>query len=69
MDIFLVIGNSIKKLFKFPYLLLGVFMLLGYIYAFMTRHEKIVNKDLGKFIRKYRYKKILQRFKWLPLLR
>ncbi|MAZ58124.1 MAG: glycosyl transferase family 2 [Flavobacteriales bacterium] len=62
MDIFLVIANSIKKVFKFPYLLLGLFMCLGYVYAFLTRYERIVNKDLGKFIRKYRYKKIVQRF-------
>lgn len=63
MDIFLLIGNSIKKSFKFPFLVLGILMFFGYVFAFITRYEKIVNKDLGKFIRKYRYKKILQRFK------
>lgn len=62
MDIFLVIGNSIKKVFKSPYFLLGLFMLLGYLFSFFSRHEKIVNKDLGRFIRQYRYRKIFQRF-------
>ncbi len=62
MDVFLVIGNSIKKVFKFPYFLLGASMFLGYLFAFFSRHERIVNKDLGKFIRRYRYKKIFQRF-------
>ena len=62
MDVVLVIGNAIKKVFKFPYFLLGISMFVGYLFAFVTRHERIVNKDLGNFIRRYRYKKIFQRF-------
>ncbi|MAQ69858.1 MAG: glycosyl transferase family 2 [Flavobacteriales bacterium] len=62
MDILLVVGNTIKKIFKYPYLLLGLSMLLGYLFAFLTRYERIVNKDLGRFIRKYRYQKIFQKF-------
>ena len=62
MDVVLVIGNAIKKVFKSPYFLLGVSMFLGYLFAFFTRHERIVNKDLGNFIRRYRYKKIFKRY-------
>ncbi len=62
MDLFLLFSNIIKKCFKKPYLILGIAMFLGYINAFFTRYNKIVDKDLGRFIRKYRYNKILKRF-------
>jgi len=62
MDVFLVIGNCIKKMFKYPYGLLGLFMFMGYMVSFLSRNKYIVNKDLGQFIRNYRYKKILDRF-------
>ena len=61
MDIFLLFGNCIKKSFKQPYLLLGIAMFIGYVSAFFTRYEKIVSKDLGRFIRKYRYEQILKK--------
>ncbi len=62
MDLFLVLGNCIKKIFKRPYILLGITMLLGYLKGFFSRDKKIVNRDLGRFIRKYRYKKLFQYF-------
>ncbi len=61
MDIFLLFGNCIKKSFKQPYLLLGIAMFIGYVSAFFTRYDKIVSKDLGRFIRKYRYEQILKK--------
>ena len=61
MDIFLLFGNCIKKFFKKPYFILGLAMFMGYLSAFFTRHEKIVGKDLGRFIRKYRYEQILRK--------
>jgi len=63
MDILLLIGNALKKALKPPYLLLGLAMFFGYLSAFLTRYNKIVDKDLGKFIRKYRYSKILNKLK------
>lgn len=62
MDVLLLIGNVIKKSCKPPYILLGLVMFFGYFLAFCTRYTKIVDKDLGKFIRQYRYKKILKKF-------
>ena len=61
MDIFLLFGNCIKKSLKQPYLILGIAMFIGYVSAFFTRYEKIVGKDLGRFIRKYRYEQILKK--------
>ena len=61
MDIFLLLGNCFKLFFKPPYFLLSCAMFGGYIVAFFNRNEKIVSKDLGRFIRKYRYKKIWER--------
>ena len=61
MDIFLLFGNCIKKSLKQPYLLLGIAMFIGYVSAFFTRYDKIVSKDLGRFIRKYRYEQILKK--------
>ena len=52
--------NCLKRSVKKPYLILGFIMFIGYLCAFCMRHEKIVNKELGRFIRKYRYKKILK---------
>ena len=61
MDIFLLFGNCIKKSLKQPYLILGIAMFIGYVSAFFTRYDKIVGKDLGRFIRRYRYKQILKK--------
>ena len=61
MDIFLLFGNSVKKSFTKPYLLLGFAMFLGYMIAVFTGYKKIVNKDLGRFIRKYRYRQMLKK--------
>jgi len=63
MDLLLVLGNGIKNFFKQPYLISGLSLIAGYCYAFFTRHERIVPKDLGLFIRRYRYQKIFDRFK------
>ena len=62
MDLLLVIGNVIKKIPQKPYFLLAFSLLSGYIYSFFIRNEQIKNKDLGRFIRNYRYKKIFERF-------
>ena len=62
MDVILLLTNCIKKIFKKPYLILCISMFLGYMFAFFRRENKIVDKDLGKFIRKYRYAKILQKY-------
>ena len=61
MDFILLIGNCSKLILKSPYFLLSLSMLLGYLTAFCSQKQYIVSKDLGKFIRKYRYKKILNR--------
>ena len=62
MDIILLFSNIVKKFFKKPYLILGVSMFVGYVSAFFSRYNKIVDKDLGRFIRKYRYNKLLKIF-------
>lgn len=61
MDFILLIGNCIKKCVKRPYLLLAIVMFLGYLKAFLNRDQLIVSRELGSFIRKYRYKKLLER--------
>ena len=62
MNIFLLITNCMKKMFKKPYLILSLSMFLGYFLSLMKREKKIVNKDLGRFIRKYRYRRILEKY-------
>lgn len=61
-DIPLLMTNVLKRLFWKPYIIQGLAILCGYCYAFLSREEKIINKQLGKFIRSYRYKKIVERF-------
>ncbi len=61
MDVLLLFTNCIKKICKKPYFILGLAMFCGYIVSFFRREEKIVNQDLGKFIRKYRYSKIWEK--------
>lgn len=62
MDIFLLLTNCIKKLIKYPYFILSFALFYGYIYAFFSGCDRIVNKELGVFIRKYRYNKIIEKF-------
>ena len=62
MDMFLVIGNSLKKVFKKPYFILSISMFLGFCVAFFNRDKFIVSKELGVFIRKYRYSNLMKRF-------
>ena len=63
MGFFLLIINCVKWAFRFPYFLLSFcmyFMVLLFLLFLMKR--KIVSKDLGKFIRNYRYKKMKEKF-------
>ena len=62
MDIFLLLTNCVKRIFKKPYFILSLSMFIGYLISFLFRETKIVNKDLGSFIRKYRYRKILEKY-------
>jgi len=62
-DIPLLMTNVLKRLLWKPYIIQGLGVLYGYCYAFLSREEKIIDKKLGKFIRKYRYSKIAARFK------
>ena len=62
MDFLLLLTNCFKRMIIWPYCILGLVMLIGYLVAFFTRHEKIVSKELGQFIRRYRYQKISERF-------
>ena len=61
MDLILLMGNCMKLLIKSPYLLLSLSMFFGYFSAFFRRKNFIVSKDLGRFIRKYRYKMLLKK--------
>jgi len=62
MGFLLLLSNCIKKAFKPPYIILGISMLLGYCFSFVNREDKIVDPDLGVFIRNYRWQKIRSRF-------
>ena len=61
-DIPLLMTNVLKRLLWKPYIIQGIAILCGYFYAFLFREEKIIDKKLGRFIRKYRYSKIIARF-------
>jgi len=63
MDLLLLCSNCVKNIFKYPYGILSLAMFLGYMLAFFSREKRIVTKELGRFIRKYRYNKIFERFK------
>ncbi len=62
MDVILLFLNCIKKIFKSPYFLLSIAMLWGYIYAYFKGYNFIVSKDLGQFIRSYRYQSIFKKY-------
>tara|TARA_B110000902_G_C14131848_1_gene522306 strand:- start:47 stop:910 length:864 start_codon:yes stop_codon:yes gene_type:complete len=61
-DIPLLMTNVLKRLLWKPYIIQGIAIFTGYFYAFFTNEEKIITKDLGKFIRYYRYTKIKEMF-------
>jgi len=60
-DIPLLMTNVLKRLLWKPYIIQGLAILWGYCYAFLSREEKIIDKKLGKFIRRYRYSKIVEK--------
>tara|TARA_A100001011_G_C14297075_1_gene838948 strand:+ start:1553 stop:2407 length:855 start_codon:yes stop_codon:yes gene_type:complete len=62
MDLVLLLLNCLKRSFTTPYLILGLYMLWGYCIASWNSHDRIVSKELGVFIRKYRYKKLFEKF-------
>ncbi len=62
MDLVLLLLNCLKRSCKKPYLILGLYMLWGYCMASWNRRDRIVSKELGIFIRKYRYKKLFEKF-------
>ena len=61
MGFFLLLINCLKWSFRFPFFTLGFFLFSGYIVAFLSSEDKIVSKQLGKFIRKYRYRKMKEK--------
>ena len=58
----LMLTNFFKWCLRFPYFLSGLFLFFGYLKSMLFFEKKIVSKELGLFIRKYRYKKIRQKF-------
>ena len=62
-DFPLLMTNVLKRFIWKPYIIQGLAILFGYCYAFLFREEKIIDKKLGKFIRKYRYSKIVEKLK------
>ena len=62
-DIPLLMTNVLKRLLWKPYIIQGLAILCGYCYAFLSREEKIIDKKLGKFIRRYRYSKIVEKLR------
>ncbi len=62
-DFPLLMTNVLKRFLWKPYIIQGLAILFGYCYAFLFREEKIIDKKLGKFIRKYRYSKIVEKLK------
>ena len=61
MGFILLIINCVKWAFRFPYFLLSFYVFYGFIISFIFNEKKIVSKDLGKFIRNYRYKKMKEK--------
>ncbi len=61
-DFPLLMTNVLKRLFWKPYIIQGLAIFAGYFYALFTREERIINPQLGTFIRSYRYSKIMERF-------
>ncbi len=62
MDFLLMLTNVMKWSLRFPYIISALFLFLGYIKSMIFFEKKIVSKELGVFIRKYRYKKIREKF-------
>lgn len=61
MGIVLTLGNCIKLIFKKPYLIHSISMILGYVSCIITRKKFVVSSELGKFIRTYRFKSFMKR--------
>jgi len=62
MDLFLMFTNVLKWSLRFPYILSGFFLFFGYVKSMIFFDKKIVSKELGFFIRNYRYKRIREKF-------
>lgn len=61
VDFPLLMTNVLKRLLWKPYIIQGLAVYYGYFFALITGEEKIVSKNLGKFIRRYRYSKIKEK--------
>lgn len=46
---------------KSPKILSGVYFMIGYLRAWLTGEEPLVNADQGKFIRKYRWDRMMKK--------
>jgi len=60
-NLIIVFLKTLKRLLKKPFIIGGLFFFIGYLISFFKRESNIVDKDLGKFIRKMNYKKILKK--------
>ncbi|MFA5849809.1 MAG: glycosyltransferase family A protein [Bacteroidales bacterium] len=49
--------------FRKPVILGSLLFFIGYFVSWTKREDKVIDKDLGDYIRKYRYKKIADKFR------
>lgn len=56
----LIIVRTLVRVYKRPFIWGGVFFITGYFYAFLSREEKILERDLQKFINQYHYRRLLK---------
>ena len=59
----MAIVRSVVRMKVKPYFLAGIAFFMGYLVSFAKREEKIVEKDLAKYINNFHKKRILKIFK------
>ena len=58
-NFFLTLVRTLFRIFEKPYILGSLSYFSGWMTSYINRAERLVDKDLAKFIRKYHYRRIL----------
>lgn len=61
-DLFLLLLGAIARSYDGPFYA-GLYMVCGFLYGILVRENKSVEKDIGRFIRKVQYKRIINKLK------
>jgi glycosyltransferase involved in cell wall biosynthesis len=64
-NFFYTILKGIARLNERPYIIGGLSLIVGYVYAFLRNEDKLFDKDMRKFLRKKQFHYLMQKIKRL----